>query len=127
MNKLLVVIILLVFSCSSTSDIRLPEKLDLSKEKEAIQNSPNIPTQEKKIILDAFEKTEDYCNSIVLTVNDLAQKVKKLESKLLSEKEDAEAYRRWRFRVFAFLVILFLWETRNFWFPIIRKLIGSPI
>lgn len=127
MNKIyrcLSVLSVVIFVGCASVPTAIPTKLDLSQERQLVKDLQNLEPEQKTVILNAFDKADSVNETVRIYARQLEEQNAKLKSDLASEKEDAESYRRWRFLVLAFLGILALWHTRNFWLPIIRKAVG---
>ncbi|MBK8397449.1 MAG: hypothetical protein IPL26_19725 [Leptospiraceae bacterium] len=114
------------YSCSS-APTKVPNKLDLTEERNMIEDSEEIPKEQKTVILRAFDKADSVNESVRVYARQLEEQNAKLKKDLESEKEDASSYRKWRFWVLATLAVLALWHTRNWWLPVVRRLLGSPV
>jgi len=119
-------VVIFLLSCASVPTA-IPTKLDLSQERQLVKDLQNLEPEQKTVILNAFDKADSVNETVRIYARQLEEQNAKLKSDLASEKEDAESYRRWRFRVLAFLGILALWHTRKFWLPLVRKLMGFPV
>jgi len=114
------------YSCQSTTTPRLPEKLDLANEKQIISEATDIPEAKKRLILDTFEKSENYCNNIILTMNDLYKIIEKQKAEIKTLDEQARIYRMFRNAAIVIILLLLVWQTSNIWLPIAKRLIGMP-
>lgn len=111
------------YSCTSTPT-KVPNKLDLSEERNLIEESEEIPKEQKTVILRAFDKADSVNESVRIYARQLEEQKAQLKKDLESEKKDATAYRKWRFWVLATLAGLALWHTSKYWLPVVRRLVG---
>jgi len=114
------------YSCTS-GQTRIPAKLDLSEEKQLVEDLKNLEPEQKQVILNAFDRAESVNESVRLYARQLETENAKLKTDLVSEKEDAASYRKWRFWVLAVLVGLALWQTSKYWLPIAKRFLGIPV
>lgn len=119
--------LMFVFYNCASAPTKVPNKLDLSEERELVKDLQNLEPEQKTVILQAFDKADSVNESVRIYARQLEEQNAKLKSDLESEKEDAAAYRRWRNWTIAVILILFAWQTSKYWLPVVRRLIGSPV
>lgn len=119
-----------IYSCTSTQT-RIPAKLDLSEEKQLVEDLQNLEPEQKAVILQAFDRAESVNESVRLYARQLETENAKLKTDLLSEKEDARSYRKWRNWIIGIsLAILFAfiaYQLRDWILPIVKRLVGIPV
>ncbi|MBP9889320.1 MAG: hypothetical protein KBF93_23700 [Leptospiraceae bacterium] len=114
------------YNCTSTPT-KVPNKLDLSEERNLIEDSEEIPKEQKTVILRAFDKADSVNETVRVYARQLEEQNAQLKKDLESEKEDATAYRKWRNWTIAVILILIAWQTSKYWLPVLRRLIGIPV
>jgi hypothetical protein len=120
-------LLMFVFYSCTSGQTRIPAKLDLSEEKQLVEDLKNLEPEQKQVILNAFDRAESVNESVRLYARQLETENAKLKTDLVSEKEDAASYRKWRFWVLAVLVGLALWQTSKYWLPIAKRFLGIPV
>lgn len=120
-------LLMFVFYSCTSGQTRIPAKLDLSEEKQLVEDLKNLEPEQKQVILNAFDRAESVNESVRLYARQLETENAKLKTDLVSEKEDAASYRKWRFWVLAVLVGLALWQTSKYWLPIEKRFLGIPV
>lgn len=115
-----------IYSCKS-APTTLPAKLDLSEERQLVEEMKNLDPDQKTVILQAFDKADTYSESIRIYARELEVKVEKLEKEVAIEREDARAYRLWRNWIIGVcLAVVFgtiLWQFKDSILLIARKAI----
>jgi hypothetical protein len=120
----------LIFKCSSTQKA-IPEKLDLAYEKQVVLDSLDIPKNKKDFIIRAFDKSENYCNEMVVTVGDLHKVIENQKQDIETLDAQASIYRKFRdwligislVSVFAFL----FYQFRGVIVYTLKRLVGLPL
>lgn len=124
-------LLMFVFYSCTSAQTRIPAKLDLSEEKQLVEDLKNLEPEQKAVILNAFDRAESVNESVRVYARQLEEQNAKLKSDLLSEKEDAHSYRKWRNWVIGIsLAILFAfiaYQLRGVIIPILRRAIGIPL
>ena len=120
-------LLMFVFYSCSSAQTRIPAKLDLSEEKQLVEDLQNLEPEQKAVILNAFDRAESVNESVRVYARQLETENAKLKSDLESEKEDATAYRKWRNWIIGISLLLVAWQTSKFWLPVVRRLVGSPV
>ena len=92
-----------------------------------IEDSEEIPKEQKTVILRAFDKADSVNETVRVYARQLEEQNAQLKKDLESEKEDATAYRKWRNWTIAVILILIAWQTSKYWLPVLRRLIGIPV
>ncbi len=124
-------LLMFVFYSCTSGQTRIPAKLDLSEEKQLVEDLKNLEPEQKQVILQAFDRAESVNESVRLYARQLETENGKLKADLLSEKEDARSYRKWRNWVIGIsLAILFAfiaYQLRDWILPIVKRLVGIPV
>lgn len=124
-------LLMFVFYSCSSAQTRIPAKLDLSEEKQLVEDLQNLEPEQKQVILNAFDRAESVNESVRLYARQLETENATLKTDLISEKEDAASYRKWRNWIIGIsLAILFAfiaYQLRDWILPIVKRLVGIPV
>lgn len=120
-------LLMFVFYSCKSAPTTLPAKLDLSEERQLVEEMKNLDPDQKTVILQAFDKADTYSESIRIYARELEVKVEKLEKEVAIEREDARAYRLWRNWIIGVCLAVFfgtiLWQFKDSILLIARKAI----
>ena len=115
--------LMFVFYNCASAPTKVPNKLDLSEERQLVKDLQNLEPEQKTVILQAFDKADSVNESVRVYARQLEEQNAQLKKDLESEKEDAAAYRRWRNWIIGISLLIVAWQTSKYWLPIVKQLV----